>query len=267
LQRKNEVEASERNVVLVTDFGERDSYVFEMIAALRVKCPAVNVVTAPNLIQAGDIRECAYVVGRIALHLKAGDVLLAVVDPGVGSNRQAVAVRSAGVFLVGPDNGVFSRALDWQYGFEVRVLDKKDMDIRSLSSTFHGRDLFAPVAGLIISGRDFSTIGRSGRLTNTCQPARPFTVGNQTFGHIVHIDCFGNLITDLPAAAGGIVRLNDVRLNQVRCYTEIPARNAGWLVGSDEAIEIAVNGGRADRLLSAEIGNIVIWKAGAESLQ
>lgn len=251
-------------VAVVTDFGRMDVYVYEMISALRQVCSNADVREVTHDLPPGGIAEGAYVVGRIARLLKDRDILLAIVDPGVGGKRQAIAARSGGKLFVGPDNGLFARAMDWDGGCEVRSIGWADVPGKGRSATFHGRDLFSPVAGRLAAGEPLDSIGIPAALLETRKPPAPFSFGGKWFGRVVHIDRFGNLTTDITPREGAIVQLRcGQALRQASCYEDIPAGEMRWLVGSDGSVEIAGRRRRADLVAGTRIGERVTLVGGA----
>ncbi len=242
-------------VAMLTDFGLEDGYVGEMEAALARVCPAARVVHITHLVPPGDVRTGAYILGRTIPHFPQGTVFLAVVDPGVGTGRQPVIVGNRGCCFVGPDNGLFARAIDWRSGVEVRVIDWGDADSKFRAATFQGRDLFAPVAGRLARGDDFTTIGVPGVLKATFTPPGPESVAEGWRGEVVHIDRFGNIATNLPnGLPGRVVKIAGVEVRQGTAYGEGPEGELIWIQGSDGCIEIAINRDSAARSLGVEVG-------------
>jgi S-adenosylmethionine hydrolase len=245
-------------VVQITDFGSSDIYLYEIALTLHSYVPPDRIQTLSNDISPGDVNSASYLIGRARSGLRPGDVVLAVVDPGVGGVRQPVAIENGGIYFVGPDNGVFSRVLDRTMPIQVRSLGGRSCSSQ-VSNTFHGRDIFAPAAGRLASGVLFESLGTAIELTGTPVPLKPILVGGREFGHFIYIDRFGNAITDLTPVRDGIVVLSDgMRLKSTRSYSEIPTNSAAWLISSDGRVEIACNGQRADSVLRIEIGSRII---------
>jgi hypothetical protein len=233
-------------VALITDFGLDDTYVAEMKAALfRLGPPQMRLLDVTHAIRPGDVAAGRWALQRIWPQLPAGTVHLAVVDPGVGTSRPAVAARTDGRWYVGPGNGLgafLAAAPDvavWRLelpspppGFQA-------------SSTFHGRDLFAPAAAHLASGGDPAHIATPGRCDDLGAAAR-----TDTAWRVVWVDRFGNLITDLrrdtaaarrlEAGASLTVAGRRVR-GPVRAYAEAARGELIWYWGSGDTLEIALD--------------------------
>lgn len=245
-------------VAFITDFGLVDGYVFEMHAVLLSICPEAYILDISHDISPGDIRSAAYLVGRAATRLPHSSIFVAVVDPGVGSERQAVLIKCFDSFFIGPDNGIFSRVINRQTSCEVRLLDWQDTGLSGRSSTFHGRDLFTPVAARLAAGCNFSEIGKPGILKDTFPAEEPRRCENGWIGEIVYVDRFGNLITNLPNELTGRMEVGGKGDIEFTDHYRGQARvNIFWLHGSDGNIEIARNCGSAAEALDVGIGSIV----------
>ena len=248
-------------IAFITDFGLKDSYVSEMHAVVLSKCPAASILDISHEVQSGDIKAAAYLTGRMFKRLPEGTVFVVVVDPGVGSDRQAVLLRIDGRFFVGPDNGVFSAIIGSENVCDVRIIDWDDSGMKERSTTFHGRDLFVPVALRIALGEDFERIGKPGRLMDTFPANKPQEITDGWIGEVVYIDRFGNVITNLPNSLHGVIEVqgrNDIRF--ARSYGEQPSDEFFYLHGSGGAIEISINMGSAADGLKLRVGDKVILK-------
>lgn len=245
-------------VALVTDFGLRDSYVWEMHAAIRVGCPKALIEDVSHLIEPGNIRSASFVLSRAVRTSLPGTIFVAVVDPTVGSARQAVAVRNCGRYFFAPDNGVLSRALDWEDDIAVRLLQGSSGSTL-VSHTFHGRDLFAPAAARLAAGQPFESLGPEGTLIDTEPPVPPRRLERGWEGMVIDIDRFGNLVTDLPGdLAGNVVLAGGFTAPCVRYYMERPGAELVSLVGSAGMWEIARPGGSARELTGLDVG-ATVW--------
>lgn len=253
-------------IALVTDFGIDDPFVAEVKLAIWKISSHISILDVCHTIPPGDIERGAYVVGRVGRALPSGSVLLGIVDPGVGSQRQGVAIRCKGKFLVGPDNGLFSQTLDWEEGFQVRVLTGEEVDA-PISATFHGRDLFAPVAARLAMGEGFEQVGKEGALKNTLPPPPLLFTEEAIIGRVVYIDRFGNIATNLPPQSRGeLWGQGWGPVKRYLTYAFIPKGEVGWLEGSDGCIELAANRAPASHILNVKIGDEVRLKVkgGAE---
>jgi S-adenosyl-L-methionine hydrolase (adenosine-forming) len=240
-------------VTLTTDVGP--VYAAQMKAVLARSIPPSQIVELASDLPTHAVVEGAFLLDHMARRFPAGTVHLAVVDPGVGSSRAAIAIRCAdGSGLVGPDNGLLiPLARELGGVLECRRIDPKRLGWPPSSSTFEGRDLFAPTAAWLARGHALSTLGPRHRPYALRAPKR-----REGEGTVIHIDRFGNAITDVVAGSTSprtsTVRLRiasrrTVRLARVRTYAELRGRQLGVLVSSFGTLELAVREGRAsDRL-------------------
>ena len=237
-----------RIVGLITDFGDKDSYIGELKAAFFAGTQLGHIIDISHKVAIGDVKSCSYLLSRVALVFPDDSIFVAIVDPSVGSDRQAVIIRSGKRILIGPDNGVFARSIRWDDDFEVRVIGWEDIDHNRRSNTFHGRDLFVPVAAQIVEGKDFSEIGTFGQLKNTFCPATPDRTNTGFEGTVLYIDTFGNIATDIPNQTSGKIKLGLFdEIEYSESYSSHPNNELFWLHGSDGCIEIALNCGHAGK--------------------
>jgi S-adenosylmethionine hydrolase len=239
-------------VTLLTDFGQGDYYVAAVKGTLLRLAPGVQLVDLSHDIEPANIAAAAYLLGAAVPTFPAETVHLAVVDPGVGSERRILVVEAAGGRggrLVGPDNGLFTPLLD---GARVWTVERQDLFLTAPGATFHGRDRFAPVAAHLLRGGTAGDLG-----PEIADPVRlphqpPRQEATTLTGRVVHVDRFGNLVTDIPAAwlpAGGspppqiVARVGSHTASCVAAhYAAIPGREAALLVGSQGTIELAMRG-------------------------
>jgi S-adenosyl-L-methionine hydrolase (adenosine-forming) len=242
-------------IVLCTDFGLDGPYVGQVKTILYRDAPGIPVIDLFADLPAGKPKPAAYLVAAYAIWFPPGAVLLAVVDPGVGGRRAAVAIEADGRWYVGPDNGLFELVV--RRADRVRCWELFGRP-EAMSASFHGRDLFAPAAARLARG------------DMPAGPSRPHQISRHSdwpddLPEIVYIDRYGNAMTGLRAAllpegtrlaAGGRV------LARGRTFSDVPAGNAFWYENSNGIAEIAVNSGRADAALGLAIGNSVIISGG-----
>ena len=253
-------------ITLLTDFGIEDGYVAAMKGVILGICPAARLVDVSHLVPPQDVRAGAFLLASIHPYFPEGTIHLAVVDPGVGTERRAVAIRTARSLLVGPDNGLFSLVLQREGILEARLLENPDLRRPTVSQTFHGRDIFAPAAAHLASGVPFHSLG------SRCTPelaARGTIERTETEirGEIIHIDRFGNAVSnimraDLDALArtgrGFIINVGPHTIAGLEdTYGRVGEGRPLALIGSGEHLEIAVNLGSAASLLSIRIGDRV----------
>jgi S-adenosylmethionine hydrolase len=236
-------------LTLLTDFGTADYYVAAVKGTVLRLAPGTTLVDISHQVPPGDVEAAAFLLAAAAPSFPDGSVHLAVVDPGVGSSRRILAARTAsGVFLA-PDNGLLGPLLeDADAAREIRAVERSDLHLPAPGATFHGRDRFAPVAAWLLEGGSLSELGPAVsdpvRLPAASPPRR--TPGGIS-GRVVHVDRYGNLVTDLPAAwlpAGPCAVEVGGRAvtRQVAHYAEIPAGEAAMLVGSLGTLELSMNG-------------------------
>jgi S-adenosyl-L-methionine hydrolase (adenosine-forming) len=241
-------------VTLLTDFGTADGYVAEMKGVILTSAPEVTLVDVTHDVPPQDV-EC----GRLALarywrRFPPGTVHVAIVDPGVGSARAALAVESDGRFLVGPDNGVLSPAL--------LVMGARAVELpvaAGAAPTFHGRDVFAPAAAQLALGATLDALGSpllEWVVRRTPEPRR--LSDGSLEGQVITIDRFGNAITNLLGLRAQSVEVNGTVLPLRRSYGDVPQGQPIALVGSTGLIEIAVRDGSAAATMGLERGTKVV---------
>jgi hypothetical protein len=230
-------------------------------------CPGARIVDITHQVPPFDIRSGSYLLKSVYDAFPRDTIHLAVVDPGVGTERRTLAVRlGCGRILMGPDNGLLSWVLNVQKDWESRSLENPETWRPAVTPTFHGRDLFAPVAAHLACGVRFESLGPTWS-PNTASWVCALRKCGELIGEVVHIDHFGNLITNIveqdlggweePMSWG--VRLTGVGTltSLSRTYGESPAGQLVALIGSSGHLEIAVNQGNAARTLSLGTGSPV----------
>lgn len=258
-------------VTLTTDFGTRDGYVGEVKGVVLVGAPEVTLVDITHEVPPGDIRAGSWVLARIWSRFPARTVHLVVVDPGVGSTRKAVAVEVEERWFVGPDNGLLTRILEGSVPraepprtpLRAHELDPEREVFGPLSDTFHGRDLFAPSAAWLAAGGEPSHLGPEmdpGELLRHEAPG-PRRTGRGAAGEVVHVDRFGNLISNIPAGwlpERPRVRVGAIEVTRLgRSFAEVDPGSPVLIRGSAGTLEVCVRDGRADERLSAARGTVV----------
>lgn len=231
-------------VTLTTDFGTGSPYVAAMKAILLAGCPDVTLLDVGHEVPPFDILQGAFVLWAGTRHFAPGAVHLAVVDPGVGSRRRAIAFSLGGSWYVGPDNGLFGLVLQE----EGTVLDEAVELARppGASATFEGRDVFAPAAAGLAAGRPASELGRPLAGSPAPLPAQGPLV--------LWIDNFGNLVTSLKPPVAGLRVNGRTVFATARTYSDAPPGQLFIYVGSMGFIEIGFAEGRADEALGARPG-------------
>jgi S-adenosylmethionine hydrolase len=239
-------------ITLTTDFGGGDWFVGSMKGVILGLNPQVTIVDITHGVPAGDIRAGAFALLASYRHFPQNTVHVAIVDPGVGSSRAAIVVRTEDYFFVGPDNGVLSFALGREKIQEVRRLENEKFFRAPVSKTFHGRDVFAPVAAHLSCGIPCSELG--GTVADVVRLPWPKQTGNH--GEVVYIDRFGNVITNIERPAVKVV-VAGREISVVDFYQQVPAGQPLALIGSTGFLEIAVNGDGAASALNLNVGDPV----------
>jgi S-adenosylmethionine hydrolase len=232
-------------ITLTTDFGTRDPYVAEMKGVILSITRDVHVVDITHEVAPHDVLEGALALEAAAPRFPAATIHVAVVDPGVGTARRALAVAARDQMFVGPDNGLFTPFLGGRrwHAFE---LSAAEFRATAVSHTFHGRDIFAPAAAHLARGIEPARLGPP--VADPVRLAWPEVrvSEDRVGGAVVHVDRFGNLVTSIHADAiaslgsGVAVRVGGKSLPFVRTYGELGRGDPGALVGSTNRLEIPV---------------------------
>ncbi len=249
-------------ITLLTDFGLADNFVGVMKGVIASLAPQARVVDVTHGIGPQQVKQGRWVLGQSWRWFPKGTVHVAVVDPGVGSERRAIAVQAQGHFFVGPDNGLLSDAVG-SSGAKVREITNRTWMLKEISATFHGRDVFAPAAARLASGARFALAGKLVNNAAWLGAGGPTRTGKRFWvGEVVHIDRFGNLITNLTS--GAIPDLESRPAIFRAGFGDVaglsPHYGAGRpgeviaLIGSHGGVELAVNGGSAARVLGLAMG-------------
>jgi S-adenosyl-L-methionine hydrolase (adenosine-forming) len=256
-------------VTLLTDFGQRDGYVGAMKGVVLARSGALGVqmVDLTHGITPGAIAEAAYVLHQAARWFPKGTVHLAVVDPGVGSARRPLACRIGEQFFVGPDNGLFTHVLGGgALPCRAHSIAAPEFAPSDASPVFHGRDIFAPAAAHLVSGGGLAALGPAippESLVRLPWP-EPQTEGDALRGSVVHVDHFGNLITNVPVASGGVLEgyaeIQGQSVRVLRTYSDAPRGALLAVAGSSGLLEIACNGASAAEALGVGLGAVVKWR-------
>jgi len=252
---------SPRIVTLTTDFGVGSVYVAEMKGRLLQAAAPITIVDIAHDVPSHDIHSAAWLVAHACPAFPTGTLHVIVVDPGVGTARRILWVRAGGQAYLCPDNGVLSRILE---ASKAEAIHEVTVPLNA-SDTFHGRDVMAPAAAALIDGATHESLGPACETLVTFLVPEPRETAGGIEGEIVHVDAFGNLLTNLPATlwprlvAGGRLHVGDRTITQiVRTYGEAPAGTPVALVGSQGVIEAAIVQGRASNSLAASIGTRVV---------
>lgn len=252
-------------VSLLTDFGPGSVYVGQMHATiLRRSEGRVRIVDLFHRCPFGQTEAAAYVLRRSRRHFAPGSVHVAVVDPGVGSDRDILAAECGGQFFLAPDNSLLPDVLIGEPDVRVHRVSNVALMNETVSKTFHGRDIFAPVAVHLALGGALEAVGPA--IALPAGTPQPHIEENAIEGSVLMVDHFGNLITNIPrelAMQLGAPEQLRVRIGaafierMVETFTDVGQGIALTYFGSGSHLEIAVNGGRACDLLRMEVGSEV----------
>lgn len=268
---------SPRIITLTTDFGTSDAYVGIMKGVILSINPNVRIVDLTHAIPPQDIYEAAFSIYAAHSYFPKGTIHIIVVDPGVGSDRQAIVSRTDNACFVCPDNGVLSYLLQSGGNEGGQPIDSVAIQnsayyLSEVSNTFHGRDIFAPIAAHLSLGVSLEDIGPPVQTLVQLPIQVPELTDGVLTGQIVKIDRFGNAITNISetaiarlksASTGGIstyeIRVGSVRLHRFnRAYAESGIGKPLAIIGSSGLLEIAINGGNAKEGLGIKWGDPVV---------
>lgn len=250
-------------ITLTTDFGYSDGYTGAVKGVLLSQADAITIVDIAHAIPPQNVIAAMIALQSAMPYYPRGTVHLAVIDPGVGSSRRGLAVQSAGQYFVGPDNGIFTPWLD---DADVIVELHMDNDKNRISSTFHGRDIFAAAAATLASGEDIAELGTAIDDPVYLPIKNPLKANDEIRGEVIYVDNFGNCYTNIRGDDLDGVRVSEItvagkEINWLALYfAEAAPGDALALVNSSGYLEIAVNRGNAARELGISAGEPVIVK-------
>jgi S-adenosylmethionine hydrolase len=241
-----------RAIFFVSDFGARDTYAGVVEAVVAGLAPDARFVHLTHGVPPQDLRHGSYQLFSAAPYLPDRSILLAVVDPGVGSARRAVVIEGERLVYVGPDNGLFEAALSLDPPRRAFLLDDPRYRLAAVSSTFHGRDVFGPAAAHLARGVSASALGPEIAVDSLARlglgPAAP----DATRGVVWTFDHYGNAITTLraPRVEPRAVRVGERTIPWARCYADVDLGGPLALVGSSGLVELSVRQGSAREALA-----------------
>jgi len=258
-------------VTLTTDFGQRDPFVGVMKGQVLRRHAQATIVDLMHEVAPQDVDEGGFWLARSFENFPSGTVHVAVVDPGVGTSRPVAIVEVNDQVLLAPDNGLLSELVDRVNRPVLRRLDPgvlPSLGIARLSATFHGRDLFAPLAGELLAGRTTpARLGPEVPELNRGRRTEPVVGDGWVEGVVVTVDRFGNLITNIEGAVVArlgacTVVLGSEQLPLSRTYADVPANGYVALINAFDVLEIARNGGSAEATLGVGRGTTVRVESG-----
>jgi S-adenosylmethionine hydrolase len=257
-------------LTLTTDFGLDDHFVGAMKGVILGICPDARIVDISHGVTPFEITEGAYVIAQAWRCFPAGTVHVVVVDPGVGTSRRPIFVEAGGQYFLGPDNGVLSMVYLRERA-KVRLIANENLYRRPVSNTFHGRDIFAPVAAHVAAGLSPVLVGDP--IDNYLKPdfVKPHRAGKRTWiGQILKIDHFGNIITNFHVDDYGDLALRSfqLELGPVKVtslagnYMERPAGELFLILGSSGYYEVSLAQGSAAARVKCQAGaaiELLVW--------
>jgi len=258
-------------ITLTTDFGQKDHFVSVMKAVMMGIDARLRFIDISHEIPPQDVMAGAWVVRNSAMFFPPDTVHLVVVDPGVGTSRKPVGIKIKDQYFIGPDNGIFSLiAEDFEY--KAFHLTNEAYWLKKRSATFHGRDIFAPAAAHLATGIPIEELGKPLEKLVTYRWALPIADKDGVQGWVVHIDHYGNLVTNIPAemikdtGRNRAVRIyvgNTILKEIVTTFSNVPEGEPAAYIGSSDNLEVAINKGNAQQMLGVEKGaqvSIVLQK-------
>lgn len=253
-----------KTVTLTTDFGLNDPYVAEIKGTILGICPTAVIVDVTHNVENFNIRMGAYMLASASPYFSVGTIHVAVVDPGVGTQRRPLIVQTERSIFVGPDNGLLILAAEAQGVTCIRKIESQRFMLPHVSSTFHGRDIFAPAAAHIANGVPLEEFGPE--ISDVIKPSfAKVTRNKDTYvGEVLHVDGFGNIITNIHAKdidhikEGALqAELPNVKLHLklAKTYAEAKPQEPVALIGSNNYLEVALNQGSAAAKFHANAGD------------
>jgi S-adenosylmethionine hydrolase len=256
-------------ISLLTDFGTKDPYVAEMKAVIVSICPEAQVVDVSHQIEKFNIRMGAFILASAVPYFPEKTIHVAVVDPHVGTKRRPIIVEAQRCFYVGPDNGILMLSAQKEGIKQVCQISNTLLMLSKVSKTFHGRDIFAPATSYLAKGKALSEFGPEIHDYAVPKFAKTEMRGNELLGEVMHIDDFGNIISNISVEDLKKIRAKEnsflnvefkekvLRLRFCSTYGGVPAKQPLALVGSHEFLEFSVNQGDAAKKFKIKVGDSV----------
>jgi S-adenosylmethionine hydrolase len=254
-------------ITLTTDFGLKDPYVAEIKAVVLNVCPAATIVDISHEIAKFNVRMGAYILASASPYFPKGTIHVVVVDPGVGTKRKPILIQTRQACFVGPDNGILTLAAGNQSIEHVYEIANQKLMLPRISGTFHGRDVFAPVAAHLANGTPPADFGPQTHRIVTPDFTKVIKKKNMLIGEVLYTDSFGNIITNInekKLASTKIQKTVSVKLGKTRLklklcrsYAEARAQEPLALIGSHNFLEIAMNQGNASKAFNVNAGEKV----------
>jgi S-adenosylmethionine hydrolase len=254
-------------ITLTTDFGLKDPYAAEMKAVILGISPNAVIIDITHEVAKFNVRMGAYVLSSAAPYFPRGTIHVAVVDPGVGTQRRPILIQTKQGFFVGPDNGILVMATENQGIKRIYEITNPKFMLSKVSSTFHGRDVFAPAAAHLTSGVNPAEFGPEIREVAKPEFAKVTRRKNLLVGEVLHVDNFGNIITNVRETELSRIRVKErvnvelpdhkLKLKFCRAYADAKPQQPLALIGSHSYLEIAMNQGDAAAKFNTKAGDKV----------
>jgi len=256
-------------ITFLSDFGISSHYIAQMKGVILKSYPQVNCIDISHTISPQHIQSGAFILRATIPYFPKGTIHIAVVDPGVGTQRRGIVVITKNHILIGPDNGLLIPAAQDQGSFTVYEITNKAYSNNNISNTFHGRDIFAPIAAHILNGIAFDSIGQIIHDFTYLNINKPTFSQNSITGEVVFIDNFGNIITNIDRScihenlqAGKMfsitIKNKTVQIPYHQAYGFIPNDQLLLTIGSTNLVEIALNQGNAAQVLDVSVHDSIV---------
>lgn len=256
-------------ITLITDFGLQDGYVGVIKGVIAKVDPSVKIIDISNNIESQDVFQAAYVIFTSYAYFPSGTIHVIVVDPGVGSNRKILCLKTKDYLFLAPDNGVLSFIAAQEESPSIREVTNKELFLSETSSTFHGRDIFAPVAAHLSKGFSYKNLGKRVSKINEINLPKPIRSPRGVLtGEIIYIDGFGNLVTNINRDVINSIKVKSGkltiiagkgRLNKISdSYADVGEKEVLAIFGSSGYLEISVNRGSAKDVLNLKKGDKLV---------
>ena len=258
--------APARLITLMTDFGTSDHYVGVMKGVILNINPQVEIVDITHAIPPQDVSAAAFLIDSAYRYFPTGTIHVIVVDPGVGSERRAIVCRTETACFICPDNGILTHILRDEEPIHTVTVENSAYFLPQVSNTFHGRDIFAPIAAHLSRGVPIGKLGSPVAQPLQLPIPKPQVTDKTVIGQVIWIDSFGNLITNisqeilesLEGGSGVVIHTGNAKIDRLnQSYTESTVGEPLAIVGSFNRLEIAINQGSAAQALGLERGDTI----------
>ncbi len=249
-------------IALITDFGTKDNYAGIVKGVIKSISPETDIIDITHSVKPFSIVNAQYILYSSYRYFPEGTIFYVVIDPGVGSARKALIAKNEKYIFVMPDNGILSAV----YRSDFKIFEINYYLFKEVSATFHGRDIFAPIAAMLRKGRKPEDLGS--RKDNFIQLKFPqFNISKHSVsGNIIHSDIFGNIITSIPNEILNLSQISNITVKAsqqefivlpCRTYSDLNKNTAGILYGSSGFIELALNTESLSEKYNIDIENTI----------